>query len=540
MRHTLCPALLAALCACSSPEAPPPLPTPPPQVFITVQESTVIGGEVRGRVNVSGCTDITQVQILESNNFLADAQWKKSPTDFSLPASLFVPLYARGGIAANLRLSAKVVCADGRTNTSQPVGVSFFPVASTFSLGDAQVMPDTFIALGGFGGTPVGFIGCVGTNVGTALGKANTQGEVPVYNEQLPFGCGIDTQVGERSPVTGTRWVMQPNVGAYAIDDDLNVTASFEAPVQAMGAAKDGTAIFWSDITGSNTTPIALKAVPNGGASPIAWLSPAGGFVNSTPVVDLGNNVAVLTTWQYDMGTAKGRIVVFKYNYLTGALTNGVGISQGPPVVFEQSFPGGGNEPITPNAALNANGSIVVLPMLSVDVSGTVRTTVLACSTSPVGSQCTNADRQWTGRTFDGVVNTVVPFSAGNIYAAVGPYQAWFLDAQDGHVLNLGEAPLRPSGSLVILGLQPGLGTDFYLLNGPPSGWAVELVATDNPSAGELWRFSKGSGESPTAGLTMGIDDSGQPWLRVGLDQVKPLSNTEYRAARGATPIPEP
>lgn len=542
MRSHFWPALAVVIAsACSSPTPPPPPPPPPPQVFLTVLESTVVGDQVKGRVNVSGCKDVTQVQLLQQGTFLADAMYTKSPTDFTLPASLFSNLYSKLGIAATLSLSAKVVCADGRTNTSQPVGVTFFPVASKFSLGGTQVMPDAFVAEGGLGGTPVGFIGCVGTNIGTALGKADTMGNVPVYNDALPFACGYDTEISDRSTVTGTRWVLQPGKGAYAIDGMLNVTAAFAGNLQRMGVARDGSGIFWADIMGSSTTPVALKLNPMGGANPLVWSSPAGGLVNSTPVVSEGDNSVTLSTWQFDIGNSIGKIVVFKYNYLTGALMNGVGTSQGPPVIFQQDFPPG-NQPIQPYAAFNRDGSLIVLPLMSIDVSGTVRTTILACSTSPVGSQCTGADRRWTAPTFDGVVNLVVPFSAGNYFAAVGPYQVWFLDAQTGAVKNLGEQPLRPTGSLQVLGVQPGLGTDFYLLNGPASEtggtYPIEIVATDKPEDGELWRFDMGSGESPVAGVYMAIDDANQPWLRVGPDQVKPLTNMEYRAARGPTPIP--
>ncbi|MEW5740996.1 MAG: hypothetical protein AB1938_18895 [Myxococcota bacterium] len=538
MKRLLQVALAVLVGGCSGEPPPPPPPPPPPQVFLTVTESNAVGDKITGRVSVSGCTNVTQVQILQGGSFLTDANYTKNPTDFTLPAGLFSNLYSRLGIAAPLTLTAKVVCADGRENTSQPVGVTFFPVASKFSLGGTQVMPDAFVAEGGLGGTPVGFIGCVGTQIGTALGKADTMGNVPTYNEGIPIACDYTTEISERSPVTGTRWVMQPGKGAYAINASLQVTAQFMGNVKRMGVARDGSGIFWVEAA---PTPLALKLNPMGGGNPVVWSSPAGGLVNSTPVVSEGDNTVSLATWQYNVGTYQGDIVVFKYNFLTGALVNGVGPGMGPPVIYRQTFPML-NQPITPYVTLNRDGSIVVMPFFTVDTSGTVRTTIIACSTTPVGSQCTGQDRRWTAPTFNGVVNLVLPFSAGNYFAAVGPYQAWFLDAQTGAVRNLGEQPLRPSGSLQILGVQPGVGNEFYLLNGPISESAatypIEIVATDKPESGELWRFSSGSGESPVAGLYLGVDESGQAWLRVGPDQVKPLTLMEYRTARGPTPIP--
>lgn len=528
--------------ACSAPTPPPPPPPPPPQVFLTVAEPTVVGDRIKGRVNVSGCANVTQVQILQGTKFLADANYTKSPTDFELPASLFSALYPQLGIAAPLTLTAKVVCADGRENTSQPVGVKFFPVAGRFSLGGLQVMPDAFVVQGGLGGQPVQFLGCVGTNIGTALGLADTMGQVPTYNDQLPFDCGYDTEISDRSPVTGTRWVLQPGRGAYAINGMMQITAQFQGPLRRMAVARDGSGIFWADLMGSNTTPVAMKLNPMGGGTPVVWTSPAGGLVNSTPVVSEGDNLVILSTWQFDVGTTVGRVVLFKYNFFTGALVNGVPPTNGPPIIFEQQFPMFSSQPYTPFGAFNRDGSLLALPIVSLDVSGTARTTILGCATSPTASQCQNDDRKFTSRTFDGVVSLVTPFSAGNYFAAIGPYQAWFLDPQDGAVRNLGEEPLRPSGSLQILGVQAGVGTDFYLLNGPASEtvatYPIEVVATDKPEAGELWRFDQGSGESPVAGLYLGVDEGGQPWMRVGPDQVKPLTNVEYRAARGPTPLP--
>lgn len=540
MRRLSWAALAVAVGACSGGEPPPPPPPPPPQVFLTVLESTVVGDSVRGKVSVSGCTDVTQVQILQGGAFLADAMFTKSPTDFVLPAALFSNLYPRLGIAASLVLTAKIVCGDGRTNTSQPVGVTFFPVASKFSMGGQQVMPDAFVAEGGLGGVPTTFLGCVGTSIGTALGRANASGVVTQYNESLPFACGYDTEISERSPVTGTRWVLQPGKGAYAIDANLNITAQYADDLQRMAVARDGSGIFWSSGP-QTTTPFAVKLHPMGGGSAILWAAPAGGLINTTPVVNEADLTVTLATWQYNIGTGVGNIVVFKYNFLTGALVNGVGMPAGPPIVYSQTYPMG-NQPFTPYAAFNRDGSLIALPLLSVDTSGTVRTTILACATSPMASQCTGSDRRWTARTFDGVVNLVLPFSAGNYFAAVGPYQAWFLDPQNGTVVNLGEQPLRPTGSLQVLGVQAGAGSEFYLLNGPASEtggtYPIEIVATDKPESGELWRFSQGSGESPLAGLYLAVDEGGQAWLRVGPDQVKPLTNVEYRAARGMTPIP--
>jgi hypothetical protein len=124
----------------------------------------------------------------------------------------------------------------------------------------------------------------------------------------------------------------------------------------------------------------------------------------------------------------------------------------------------------------------------------------------------------------------------------VGPYQAWFLDSQFGVVRNLGDQPIRPSGNLQLLGVQPGLDKEVYLLSGPVfdqrASYPIEAIAVDDPASGELWRFQYGSGESPNAGLYLGVDESGQSWLRVGIDQVKPNPLKDYRTKRGPTVLP--
>ena len=82
-----------------------------------------------------------------------------------------------------------------------------------------------------------------------------------------------------------------------------------------------------------------------------------------------------------------------------------------------------------------------------------------------------------------------------------------------------------PEGALYTTGVQPGQGRDFYFLNGSGAAGSlpVELVAVDAPENGELLRFST-NGSS----LMAGVDESGQLWLRVGPNLVRPLPLIEY------------
>lgn len=526
--------LLAAACG---PSTPPPITIPnPPQVFLTLSQSTVVGDRVPGKVNVSGCSKVTQVQILQRGEFLADANYRQSPTDFELPASLFSSLYGTLGIAIPLTLSAKVVCDDGRTNDSAPVGVTFFPVATVVSKAGEQVLHDSFIAIGGANQSPTNFLGCSGTKTGTALVLVNAEGEVLKLNEALPFDCSYATEISERSRVTGTRWVLEPGKGAYALNDNLAVTAQYAGPLDKMGVGSTGAGVFLSVALNSEA---ALRLNPLGGTRPIVWSASAVGKHISTPVVNESENVVIIATWQFHEGTKDGDIVIFKFDAQTGALVNGVPPVGGPPAIFSQKFPQL-NKPIPPAAALNRDGTLIVLAVISAAVDGLVRTTVLSCSTQPKFGGCLNSDRRWASEPFDGVLNLVVPMDTSNTFAAAGPYQAWFLDAKNGAIRNLGNSPLRPSGSLQFVGVQPGLGTEFYLVSSSAADrYPLEIVATDKPESGELWRFSQGTGESPQAGLYPAVDEGGQVWLRVGPDLVKPLPNAEYRSRRGATLLPD-
>ena len=47
-----------------------------------------------------------------------------------------------------------------------------------------------------------------------------------------------------------------------------------------------------------------------------------------------------------------------------------------------------------------------------------------------------------------------------------------------------------------------------------------------------------GSGETSGNAMWMGVDDAQAVWIRTGTDLIKPLSNFDYRMARGATVLP--
>lgn len=523
----------------------PPPPANPPQVFLTVTETNVMGDSVKGRVNVSGCKNVAQVQLLQGDAFLFDVMYSKSPTDFTLPAALFANYYPQLGFAAGLTLKAKVVCDDGRTNNSTPVGVKFFPVERKFSGPNGeQLVPDSFVAEGGVGGSANTFLGCVRTQTGTTIARVNTAGELLGFVPQMPFDCSLATQISELSTTSGYRWIFEPNVGAFALCMsaacvDFSVGKVVKSTKAArIGVGKGGAAVVWLDETGTTNSRI-TKVMPTLDTSN-DWSFSYGYqiIMNADPLVDDGPGQAVwISRWEFNIGTKIANIVPYRHDLRTGQVTNGV-VNGVPGVLLQQQYPVSDvSEPIVPNGFFGANGATFTIPLLSFSLDGTIQSTIISCATS--GQVCDQSNRRWTSPTFDGQIRLAVPFSNGNLVGAVGPFAVWFLKGQDGTVLNLGEKAIAPSGSLMVLGVQPGNGADFYILAGPnvpnAATYPTEIIAVDTPQTGELWRVGYGSGEGPINAMTMGIDSADRPWLRVGTELVKPLTNQEYRASRGPT-----
>ncbi len=533
MRRSLVVASLSAVLACTPEPPPPPPPKPPPQAFLTVPEPMILGSSIKGSLTTSGCTKVEGVDLLANGGFIANANYRGNPTEWELTGALLNRYYSQLGFAVPLTLTAKVTCDDGRNNVSQAVGVKFLPVASVLEVPGSQALPDAFVAEGGLSGTPTTFIGCVGMQVGVALARVGTDGMISAYNATLPFNCSYESVISEKSRATQTRWVLQPGVGAFAFDTGLNITAIVQGAYKQMYVTSDGDAILWKDIV-PDSMLVRAQPKPATPTQVVRWEVRFPGIMNAAPAVDVGNRFVWASSWQYDQGSGIGNIVALKYNYDTGQLLNNP-----PPILVQQSF-NTLNTPIIPNGAFNADGTLLYVPFLTVDNQGLVKSVAQGCATNATG--CQGASRRWTSRIFDGVISNIVPFSGQNFLAAAGPYQVYFLSTTDGTVKNLGEQPLRPEGSLIVHGVQAGAGADFYLLNGPnvstATTYPIEIVATDHPTSGELWRFSLGGGETPTSGNYLAVDEGGAVWLRVGAKMVKPLSNAEYRTARGPTQVP--
>ncbi|MCA2978109.1 MAG: hypothetical protein INH41_16860 [Myxococcaceae bacterium] len=558
--------VMLALCVssvgCTPPPPTTPLPPPAPRAFLALPGSTtVIAPTIRGQITTSGCRKVGGLELRESNNFVRAIPYTGEPTSFELtPGEMqFQGLYNARGLALPLTLTAKVTCeevdtfADGgfraREGTSQPVSITFLPVQSVRPGPEGSMaLPDSFVAEGGVAGQPTTFVGCVGTSTGTALLRVDQNGAGRAVNMALNPPCRFGTVVTAANRTVDVRWVWTAGVGAAAVDGQLNVTSTVLGPIRRLAVAPDGDAIAWLDEeSGARSEVIRIAARPAPMANPIRWTTfgpfSTGypGIMNADPVISQGR--VYTSSWQYNQGTAVGRVVVLQYDYATGMVANNP-----PPAVITQRFAQPLNRPITPVGQFSVDGTRLYLPLLAVDTQGQLSTTVVSCTSAVAGCETGNG-RRWSSPALLGELTTVLTFSSGNLLALVGPFATWFFNEADGAILNLANPqappqPLRPSGNLYTQGVVVGKATDFYVLNAPlpategQATFPTEVVALDHPRTGEVWRLTIEGGTFPGDSLYLAVDDNGQAWLRVGIDQVRPLGLATYRNQRGATTPP--
>ncbi len=502
--------------------------TPPPQVFMTVSSATVLSPSITGTTSVNGCVNVAGVEIIGPDQaFIVNANYTVSPSPWEIQGASLNRYFAKGGFALSISLTAKVTCDDSRTNFSQPVSVTFFPTQGVLSTGN-QVLPDAFVAQGGRDGSPVTFIGCVAVSGGGfALARVDTTGRIISSRGLLPVDCSANSDIRERVPLPpkGLRWLLEYGKGAYAFDDDLAVSNTVKLSVKRLGVGSDGSALIWVEDGAGMALIEYVTPTPVSSSQPHRWAVAFPAVMISDPIVDVANGWGYAASWQ---GNGSMReIVVLKYNLADGTVLNA--IDNKVPVLISQDI-GELNTPIQPGAAFNVDGSLLYVSLLTVDPNQNVASTVLACATNVGG--CQGTSRRWQSESLKAQVGNLLPFST-DFLAAISDSQVIFLSASDGTVKNLGGRGLRPGGGLKTLLVQQGRGSDFYVFNGPANGYPNEIVATDAPSSGELWRLAVGNGSTPVTGMWLALDDSGQPWLRVGPNQVKPLKNAEYRSARG-------
>ncbi|MFT3842964.1 MAG: hypothetical protein QM723_38605 [Myxococcaceae bacterium] len=522
----------AVACNCGGGVTPPPPPVPP-QVFLTNPlENPQIGPSLKVRVNVSGCASVKHIDLKQNKTlFLKGIDNPTVPTEIDLLPAAFNNVYNSLGISANLNLSATAICDDDRTNTSTGLGIQYFPVASKVDPGATMVtmLPDSFVAENGLGGTPT-FVGCISVNDQLAIAHVDTMGLVPLFNNAIPFACSASSTITDKNTASGTRWLLDSG-GVFSFDEQLNIKGGLAGAFTNIGVGPEGDLMAY---TNHSTVGYSLFRIPaNGPPSVPVWQTSTqqqgvlgAGSVITNPVIDT-NGIAYALTWAYMIDTYTGHVQVEKYNWNNGAFVGATDIGT-------QSY-GDLNVPVLPGAAFSRDGRIVYFAVQATGVSGRTTSSIVACSTlNPMCQLPTGA--QWQSPSLDGVVIAVLPYFNDKIIAAIAPDRIFFIDGDTGLLINWMSEPLVASPGLGVMQLQPGAGRDFYMLNGSSGGYPTEVVAVDDPASGELWRLNIQGGSSPQTGITMGIDVTGQSWLRVGTAQVKPLSLSEYRAVRGNSP----
>lgn len=522
----------AVACNCGGSVNPPPPPVPP-QVFLTNPlENPQIGPTLKVRVNVSGCASVKHIDLKHNKTvFLKGIDSPKVPADIDLLPTAFNNLYNSLGISANLNLSATAICDDDRTNTSTGLGIQYFPVASKLDPGSGMqtMLPDAFVAEGGLGGTPT-FVGCISVNDQLAIAHVDTMGLVPLFNSTLPFACSASSTITDKNLASGTRWLLDSG-GVFSFDEQLDIKGGMTGSFTNIGVGPEGDLMAY---TNHSLGGHSLFRVPaNGTPDMPIWANstqPQGTFASGTlltnPVVDTSGVVFTLT-WAYMFDTFSGHVQVEKYNWNTGQFIGATDIGT-------QSY-GDFNVPVLPGAAFSQDGRVVYLAVQATGVSGRTSSSIVACSTLNPMCQVPGGV-QWQSPSLDAVVIAVLPYFNDKIIAAIAPDRIFFIDGDTGVLISWMSEPLVASPGLGVIQLQAGAGRDFYMLNGSAGGYPTEVVAVDDPASGELWRLNIQGGSSPQTGITMGIDVTGQSWLRVGTAQVKPLSLSEYRNVRGSSP----
>ncbi len=536
------------LVACSGNQRPPDPPAPP-QVHITAPSLNVVGTSFTVKVTVTGCEVVQQIQIEQRKDPFKPAVYKGANTEVRIVPGDIARFYGAAGIAADLSLTARAFCDDGRDNRSTPIALKFFPVVSSIepTMGRNIMLPDSFVAEGGVGNTPVTFVGCA--NVGGMLGlvRMNTSGDLAGdcpctaapcgCNVSLPFGCNYFATISEK--VAGSlRWLYQPGAGAFAFDSNMNITGGItHDSFKMFVAGPDGDAMLWDGDTVAQNNSLKKIRRDQGigsvtGGPHIAWQAPLPGIVNGTPIFDPTTGIFLVPSWRLPGGNLGVQTIQF-VNYTTGNIS---GERQLVTQKFEflQLM-----EP--PNVGFSPDARTIYISVPIMD--SPTQSSVIACGTQGSGVGCTP---RWRSPPLDGIVRFIIPFASGSKVAALSENKVWFLEESSmptaGSVLNPSGVPSAASGTLLVNGVQTGLSSDFYLLTAPPSPnvntltFATEIIAFDTPANGEVWRYALGGGgDTAQNALTMAIDESGAAWLRVGVNQVKPLTLEEYRTARGST-----
>lgn len=505
------PALLLPFLALAC--TPPPPPTTPdlPQVRIIVDEPSTVGRSVKLSISTSGCDQVRSLELLDNNELIKQVTYGGTPTLVELGASEI--RYTRG-ISANLSLTARVTCDDGRTNVSQAQPATFFPVEDVVEPIDSTTpaVPDYFVVDGS--GANASFIGCGKEGTRSFLYKVPRNNPANRQKKEMDFPCDATTQITDRKPAgTGHRWVWTKDQGAIAIDANFNiVTVPALAGVRNLSVAPDGNAFVYDVArlylhTPQGATKWSLEiADPETNTISLILADP---FVRPDGKIAIPLYDDRLETHIYvGIVNADGKSFVRHE-------IDRVPLEQYPPVAFDPT------------------GTVLYMA-----TQGPTSANVKACAIGSTSLCVASGSRLWISDPLPGYMAALVPYNNGARLAAIGTNRFWFLEARDGQstegqIMNKDQLPLTANGALVARFAQPGPGSAFYMFTSAvgtdekPHPYPVEIVATDAAEKGELFRY-----QVPGGSLYGAVDDTEALWLRVGTRLVKPFSPQQYREMR--------
>ncbi|MFY0566201.1 hypothetical protein ACN28E_20510 [Archangium lansingense] len=493
---------------------PPPPPTTPdlPQVSILVDEPSTVGRAVKLSISTSGCDQVQSLQLLDNNELIKQVTYSATPTQVEIGTTEI--RYTRG-ISANLSLTARVTCADGRTNVSQAQPATFFPVEEVIeppANSTTSVVPDYFVVDGS--GSNASFIGCGKEGARSYLYKVPKNNPTNRQKLEMDFPCDATTIITDRKPAgSGHRWVWTKDQGAIAIDANFNlVTVPALTDVRNLAVAPDGNAFVYDVARLDVVTP----------KGTVKW---------TREIADPETNtISLILTDPFVR--PDGKILIPLYDdRLETHLYVGIVNADGTGFVRYEidQFPLEQYPPV----AFDPTGTVMY-----VATQGPNSANVRACTIGSAKLCVASGSRLWISQELPGYMAALVPYNNGTRLAAIGRNRFWFLEARDGQstegqVMNKDQQPLTANGALVARFAQQGPGSAFYMFTSAagttekPYPYPVEIVATDAAEKGELFRY-----QVPGGSLYGALDDTEALWLRVGTKLVKPFTPQQYREMR--------
>lgn len=530
-------AAFSLACGSGSPSKPPL--KDPPNVFLLVPNSNVIGTELDVQITVEGCDKVSSASIQSDDGAIAKPVTYDVASGNGVPVAIGMSDVAHWKtIAGHFNLTATATCDDGRKSTSQAQPATFFPVAQVFSKADGSyVVPTAFYAEGS--GASATFVGCGVDGTFPAIVRVDTTGTV-LAKFDLPdaMDCNFFSSFTDPVTVAGKtiRWFITPalpgenHAGAVAFDAttlELTGIALDDSlaliPALYIGVDSDGDAVVLKNDTTHTGDWIFKISHTNLTDTNKGTLWTVGNLDPRTPQ---GNPViSAGTVWipvREDTAgpSSSSSFEVEKRDYTNGALLNTNGTPQ---ILLTEGY-----VDVAPNipVTISQDGTIAYLPYDTFNGGQwTGYFAVQACATltgNELTESCTSARFSNPALFGDGLA--AVPFGPGYSYvAAVSTQFTYFLNNTNGQPIG---STLSPTGALVTTQIQPGKDQDFYILNGPGVGqWPLEVTGVDSPSTGELFRYS-----ILADSLSIAIDDAKQPWLRISNKLVQLLPNSQYRS----------